>query len=69
MLRSGEASLIDALFEPVIERFCETVDAVAAARPALDEKCADLQDRLRRFLGPLEEFESPLDFGDDEIPF
>ncbi|HJT34844.1 MAG TPA: hypothetical protein VJ783_22645 [Pirellulales bacterium] len=69
VLRSGEASLVDALFEPVIERFCETLDAVAAARDALDEKCADLQDRLRRFLGPLEEFESPMDFGDDEIPF
>ena len=69
MVRSDDVSIVDTLFEPVIDRFCETLDAVSAARDELGEKCADLQDCLRRFLGPLEEFESPFDVGDDEIPF
>jgi hypothetical protein len=62
---SGDAALL----EPVLDRFCEAVDAVAAARENLSPKCADLQRRLRRFLEPVDP-EPHFDLPDDEdLPF
>jgi hypothetical protein len=65
-----------ALVEPEVNRFCETLDAVTAVRGDLQEKCTDLQSRLRRFVEPPSE-EDPergpfLDgepYPDDDVPF
>lgn len=40
------------LCEPVIDRFCESLDSVCAKVPEIERKCTDLQSRLRRFLAP-----------------
>ena len=39
----------EAIVEPVVNRFCETLDAVTPSAADLQEKCTDLQSRLRRF--------------------
>ncbi len=58
------------LLEPVLDRFCETLAAVATARDELRPKCDDLAGRLRRFLEPPSEVEDAMDPpGDDDIPF
>ncbi|HEX5446216.1 MAG TPA: hypothetical protein VFW87_20485 [Pirellulales bacterium] len=69
VVRSTDVALTEALVEPVVDRFCETLEAVADAREDLDEQCADLQQRLRRFLDPPQEPEMPSEFGEDDIPF
>jgi hypothetical protein len=71
---SGSAETAGALAEPVINRFCETLDAVAAARTDLQEKCTDLQERLKRFLEPPREVDPEDDSdtyldGSDDVPF
>jgi hypothetical protein len=69
--RSNDPAFAAALIEPVLYRFCVTLENVAAARPDLAEKCEDLDERLGRFLEvPSEkppEFDAPGDF--DDIPF
>lgn len=61
------------LLEPALDRFCETLDAVIAARADLAEKCDSLQHRLRRFLEPpsepSDEEETEYPYSDDDIPF
>jgi hypothetical protein len=70
VIQSGDEAMADALIEPVLERFGETLDAVAAVRSDLQAKCADLQQRLRRFLEPPgEEPLPPEPFDDEELPF
>jgi hypothetical protein len=59
----------DALVGPVLDRFCETLDSVAAARADLQEKCADLQERLRRFCEPPSEEDSESDSFSDDYPY
>jgi hypothetical protein len=73
---SQSAETGDALVEPVINRFCETLDAVAAARTDLQEKCSDLQARLRRFVEPPSEddpeagpFLDSYPYPEDDVPF
>jgi hypothetical protein len=71
---SGSAQSAGALVEPVIDRFCETLDAVAAARTDLEAKCTDLQERLKRFLEPPREADPDADAdmyfdGSDDVPF
>jgi hypothetical protein len=39
-----------ALVEPVLSRFRETLDHIAAEHPGLDRKCADLSRQLATFL-------------------
>jgi hypothetical protein len=53
------------LIQPVLGRFCESLDAVAAARPDLADRCADLQERLGRFTAPPDETGE----GDESLPF
>ncbi|MEX0703613.1 MAG: hypothetical protein WD069_16070 [Planctomycetales bacterium] len=65
--QSPDSERIDALLEPVLARFCETLDAAAAARPELEQKAADLERRVRRFADPPDEAD---DFEDwDDVPF
>lgn len=61
-----------ALIEPVLDRFGETLSRVAAAREELEEKCSDLQERLRRFLEPPSETDDDSgtnDYRFDDVPF
>jgi hypothetical protein len=50
--QSGDFATMDSLFEPVLDRFRESLDALAGVQPELEPKCADLQQRLGRFLEP-----------------
>lgn len=69
--QSPDLAMSDALIEPVLACFAETLDGVATARPDLADKCASLQEALRRFLEPPapveDEPEGPE--GDLEFPF
>jgi hypothetical protein len=67
VLRSAEPSLAVALLDPVIDRFSETLAAVASAHPDLTAKCESLTNSLARFQLPGPE-EPTWDSGDD-IPF
>jgi len=68
--QSGDEATADALFEPVLARFCEALDAVASARPDIEAKSADLQSRLGRFLEPPQEEDDSSDAPDvDGMPF
>jgi hypothetical protein len=59
-----------ALIQPVLDRFCDVLACVAAARPDPEPMCTDLQHRLGRFLEPPEEIDdSPGRSGDDDFPF
>jgi hypothetical protein len=60
----------EALIGPVLDRFGESLDAVAAARPDLEAKCADLREQLARFTTPADQTDAapPMD-GDGEWPF
>jgi hypothetical protein len=57
-----------ALAGPVIDRFCDTLADVAAARNGLRPKCDDLSQRLQRFFEPPDQRAAP-GSGDDDIPF
>jgi len=50
--QSPDPATADALIEPVLDHFRDTLEAVAVARPDLAPKCSDLQHRLCRFLEP-----------------
>jgi len=52
LLQSSEPSLAEALLEPVLDRFAESLAAVASARPDLSAKCESLAKSLARFLEP-----------------
>jgi hypothetical protein len=67
--QSSDESAAGSLIEPVVNRFCETLTAVTAARPDLDRKCADLQDRFRRFTEPASEGDGADTFDDLDLPF
>jgi hypothetical protein len=48
-LRDAIENPSGALLEPVVERFCQELDAAAEARVDLAPKCADLEHQLREF--------------------
>ncbi|MBI1901228.1 MAG: hypothetical protein HYS13_08975 [Planctomycetia bacterium] len=66
--QSNDLATLESLLEPVLDRFCKTLDDVAKSREDLAEKCSDLRERLQMFLAPPEPSEPLPDF-DDEIPF
>jgi hypothetical protein len=51
------------LIVPVVDRFCEMLDGVAAAHRDLEPKCADLRRTVTRFA---ESIDNP---SDDDVPF
>ncbi len=60
----------ETFWAPVVERFCETLEAVAAGRPALEAKCGDFQRQLQQFLdrpGGVDDAASAE--WDDDLPF
>jgi hypothetical protein len=67
--QGGDEAAAGSLIEPVVDRFCETLTAVTAARPDLGRKCADLQNRLRRFTEPASEGDGADTFDDLDLPF
>ena len=52
LLQASEPSLAATLFDPVIDRFAESLAAVASARPDLSAKCEALTNIITRFLNP-----------------
>ncbi|MHC4178775.1 MAG: hypothetical protein ACYSWU_14790 [Planctomycetota bacterium] len=54
-----------ALVEPVVQRFCEELQSVSAARPDLGEKCTDLERQLNEFATQLSAEEDR----EDDLPF
>lgn len=68
ILQTAEPSLTEALIEPVISRFGESLTALATARPDLSVQCESLTDNLARFLEP-QPPESTWESGDLGVPF
>ena len=52
LLQSKDGALSEALIEPVMQHFREALDNVAADRPDIDEKCAEIKEDLQNFLNP-----------------
>ncbi|MFL5243875.1 MAG: hypothetical protein ACJ8FY_17370 [Gemmataceae bacterium] len=68
ILQNADSSLSDALLDPVLEHFAETLAAVARDRHDLAAQCDSLTNEFRRLLDPRpSEPSSP--FGDSDIPF
>ena len=68
IVHSDDVSRGLAMAGPVVDRFCDTLADVAAARDDLRPKCEDLCQRLQRFFDRPDE-NATLDSGDDGIPF
>lgn len=68
VLTGAEAALSESLLEPVLARFTETLDAVAAERPDLAPKCGALFSMLNNFLAPTHP-EMPDSYMDEGFPF
>jgi hypothetical protein len=52
LLQTSELSVAEALLHPVIDRFIDTLAAVAVASPDLSGKCESLTSSLTKFLNP-----------------
>lgn len=52
VLQSDDESIAHSLARPVLDRFCDTLSAVAAMHEQYREKGDELQLRLGRFLNP-----------------
>jgi hypothetical protein len=52
--QSTDRSFGEAVIEPVVDRFCETLESAAALHPKLEGQCSELQSRLRQFLDKVE---------------
>ena len=68
LLQSSDSSLAAALIDPVLDRFAETLDSVATARPDLAPQCESLTNDLHKLLDPPVQ-EPTWDSEDPEIPF
>ena len=51
VVRSADPDSGAALLQPVVDRFCEALDAVAQDHPDLEKQCDDLRSRLRAAFG------------------
>jgi hypothetical protein len=68
LLQHSEPSLAEALLDPVLDRFAETLATVAAVHPDLAPKCESLTDSLRTLTDPSPP-EPSWDPQDDDLPF
>ena len=68
LLQTSEPSVAEALIQPVIDRFDDSLAAVAAACPDLAAKCASLTSGLAKFTEPPSP-ESDWNADDSDIPF
>lgn len=68
LLQSTDSSLVEALIDPVRDRFSETLANIALERPDLAEQCEDVTDELKTLLAP--QPPSPTWDSDDlDVPF
>jgi len=68
LLQSSDSSLAEALVDPVLRRFAETLDTAVAARPDLALQCESLTNNLHKLLDPAPP-EPTWDSHDPEVPF
>jgi len=68
VLQTPDPARADALAEPVIDRFVESLDVVATAHPDLAEQCGALASALETLLHPPAS-DAFSEFDDDEFPF
>jgi len=68
ILQSSDLSFTEALLDPVLDRFAESLAAVAADRPDLGPKCASLTKDIRKLLDPPQP-KRTWDENDSDIPF
>lgn len=68
ILNNAESSLAGALIDPVLHRFAESLETIAAERPDVAAECESLTNDLQGFLNPPEP-EEPWDADDSELPF
>ncbi|HEX9640468.1 MAG TPA: hypothetical protein VGB13_04070, partial [Candidatus Krumholzibacteria bacterium] len=68
MARAEDAASAEALLEPVLDRFAETLEVVAAARRDLEPKCADLRRRVQHLLEPPSGSDDSL-AEDEDLPY
>ena len=59
ILQGDDSSLADALIEPVLRRFGQTLESVAAVRPGVASQCERGHARTRRALGAAERGRGP----------
>ncbi|SIN87812.1 hypothetical protein SAMN05444166_1403 [Singulisphaera sp. GP187] len=52
LLQNSDPSLAESLISPVLDRFIETLDSVATARPDLARQCESLTNDLHKLLDP-----------------
>ena len=64
----ANADLAEALIEPVLDRFLETLSTVSSARPELAAQCESLGGTVRKLLDP-RDAEPTWDSRDPDIPF
>jgi hypothetical protein len=70
LLQSDDSCLAEALIEPVLVRFTESLDAVATAHPDLASQCESLTSDLGQLLAPPEPEPTWYpDDGDDDDPY
>lgn len=68
ILQSPDSSLAEALVDPVLDSFTESLNTVATARPELASQCESLASDLNQLLAPPQP-EPNWDPSDDELPF
>jgi hypothetical protein len=68
ILQSSDSSLTEALIDPVLDRFAETLAHVAMVRADLAPQCESLTNNLRKLLDPPHP-EPTGDGDDDDLPF
>lgn len=68
LLQGSDSSLAAALIDPVIDRFSESLNAVATTRPDLRSQCESLVDSLHKLLSPPAP-DAPWDPSDSGLPF
>jgi hypothetical protein len=67
IIQGGDLARAEALLQPVLDRFAESLAEVVSARDDLRAKCEDLEARTRRILEPARIERSPRD--PEDYPF
>lgn len=68
ILQSSDSSLAEALIDPILDRFADSLATVAADGPDLAPQCASLANEVRKLLDPPPP-EPTWDVNDSDIPF
>jgi hypothetical protein len=70
VLQPSDESVAEALIQPVLSRFTDTLAAVAATRMELAPQCESLTSSLAKFLEPEPgRPDLPYNFDDEDLPF